>query len=249
MSFQRQCRVVWIFALAAICLWGSRLTAEENNRRGNLQRAFAKGLAEPLAQQPAINRIFVEERDSDDELRLSFPSDRRTNQRLAKAHALLEEHKFSEAVVLLQKLLDQSEDFFLHIADAPSSKVVSAKSHVETLLGELPTEGRRLYELQFGAQAARMLDEALSAHDIEALEEVARRFFHTQAGYRATHRLGTHHLDRSRPLAALSHFHRLRKLPRASNQWEPLLSLKTAVCWQLAGFPEQSQLVVHFLVA
>ena len=65
----------------------------------------------------------------------------------------------------------------------------------------MPREGRELYELQYGARARQMLDEALEAGDMERLAEVSRRFFHTRAGYQATFLLGLYHFDHGRPMA------------------------------------------------
>jgi outer membrane protein assembly factor BamB len=94
--------------------------------------------------------------------------------------------------------------------------------------------------LEFGGVARQMLREANRSLDAKQLEQISRRFFHTEAGYEGTYLLGTYYLDHSEPLAAALQFDRLRKQPEAARRWEPMLSLKSAICWGRAGLPEYS---------
>ena len=169
-----------------------------------------------------------------------FVTDSRMNQVLTKATESLQKQDFGTAVELLQFILNSPEDFFFSPAESNKVSFRSVKAEAQRLLAQLPPPGRRAYELRFGREARSLLTEAFKTNALNRLEEVARRFFHTQAGYEATYRLGTYHLDQSEPLAAALCFQRVRKFPNVARQWEPMLSLKTAVCWGRAGLPENS---------
>ena len=70
-----------------------------------------------------------------------------------------------------------------------------------------------------------MLNSAVAGGDMATIAEVARRFFHTKAGYEATFLLGLHHLDHARPLAAALTLQRLKEVSYLDRQFEPILSL------------------------
>ena len=105
---------------------------------------------------------------------------------------------------------------------------VSLRAEALRLLGSMPAAGLQWYQLQYGAQAKRLLDEALAQGDMEKLAEVTRRFFHTQAGYEATVLLGWYHLNRGRPLAAALCLKRVAASPTAVRLYDPELSLLLA---------------------
>src|SRR5581483_10788290 len=80
--------------------------------------------------------------------------------------------------------------------------------------------------------------EAIERGDRVGLAEVARKFFHTEAGYEATYLLGLTEMQRGQPLAAALCLERLRSSPQAA-RFEPTLTALTAVCWVRAGRPDQ----------
>ena len=159
---------------------------------------------------------------------------------LDRTRQLMEESRYAEAVQCLDRILSANEDFFFK-PNADSSAHRSIKSEARRLLGSLPISGRQSYELQFGSIARSKLDEAVETGDIPAIAEVARRFFHTQAGYEATFLLGLHHMDHSRPLVAALTLRRLRDESPISKQFEPSLSLAMARNWLGAGMPDQAR--------
>lgn len=116
----------------------------------------------------------------------------------------------------------------------------SLKLEAERLIGNLPPDGLQAYELQFGARARRMLGDAIKSPDIGQLEQVARRFFHTKAGYEATLLLGRQHLDRGRPLVAAMCLQRLLNSPAAAAEYDPELSALAALCWWRAGMSDRA---------
>jgi hypothetical protein len=105
----------------------------------------------------------------------------------------------------------------------------------------MPREGRELYELEFGAKAKQLLQQAVAAGDAQGLAQVSQRFFHTRAGYEATFLLGLHHLDHGRHLAGALTLQRLADSASASDQFEPALSLAMAAGWLQAGEPDKAR--------
>lgn len=87
----------------------------------------------------------------------------------------------------------------------------------------------------------------MKSGDFAALADVARRYFHTQAGYEATWRIGAQRFDRGQFLAAALAFERLRAVPHARAQREPHLSLRTAICWSRIAMTERALATLHEL--
>ncbi len=124
----------------------------------------------------------------------------------------------------------------------------SLKSEAQRLIGEMPVEGREAYELQFGAEAQRLLDAAARTGQVNGLAEVSRRFFHTKAGHDATELLGTCLLERGQPQAAAFCFQRLIASPLRA-QFEPGLSLKLAVAQARSSQRDKALATVQALSA
>ncbi len=160
-------------------------------------------------------------------------------QNLNLARQLLSQQRYAEAVGLLDTVLDAAEDYFL--VDKRSNSSLGLKAEAQRLLGQMPRQGKELYEVRYGARARQMLTEAAAAGDARGLAEVSRRFFHTQAGYEATLLLGLYHVDRGSPLAGALTLKRLRDVPEVAEQFEPGLSVTLAACWLRAGMPEKAK--------
>ncbi len=177
-----------------------------------------------------------------------FPSDRAAMRRLNQAIELLDSERYSEAVRYLGSILEADEDFFFQPdPNAPFHR--SLKSEAERLLGELPAEGRQTYSLQYGAEARRLLDDAVAVGDATEVATVSRQYFHTEAGYEATLLLAADHLDRGRPLAAALCYRRLKDSAPAASAWEPALSLQLATSWLRAGMADAAIEVLRRLKA
>ena len=114
-------------------------------------------------------------------------------------------------------------------------------SKARRLIGQLPPEGRRLYELECGHKARRLLDEAVASGEAAKLAEASARYFHTQAGYEATFLLGLYNLDHGLPLAGALSLRRLREAGADADRFEPALTLAMAAGWLEAGAPEEAQ--------
>ena len=162
---------------------------------------------------------------------------------LSQARQLLAAGQTSDAVVLLQEILNGPEDYFFQ-PDKDSPVRLSLKREAERLIGSMAREGRQIYELRCRDKAPPMLQKAVAAGDPQGLAEVSRRFFHTQAGYEATLLLGLDHLDHTRPLAGALTLRRLMENCADADQFEPTLSLAMATCWVRSGMPGEAQQVL-----
>lgn len=108
--------------------------------------------------------------------------------RKAKLH--LKEQHWEEALEQLQRIIEHPEDSLYRLPDRWSS----IRSEAQRMIGELPAEVLDRYRGEFDGLARRLLAEA--AGNQALLARVATTYFHTTAGYEATNRLGTWHLDR-----------------------------------------------------
>ncbi len=193
-----------------------------------------------LAQAPA-NPQEAEEVES-----IFQPAQRSLRQHLTRAKQAIDEQRFGDAVSELGGLLTSPElnrngeaggepqDFFLGTGGGTGPQT-SVKTEAQRLLGAMPARGRELYELQFGAEAKLLLEDAVRSGDLEKLNEVTRRYFHTRAGYDATVLLGRLHFDRGRPLAAALCWKRVLDTTVAGARFEPELSVLLASAYLQAG--------------
>ncbi|MGO9109239.1 MAG: PQQ-binding-like beta-propeller repeat protein [Thermoguttaceae bacterium] len=160
--------------------------------------------------------------------------DRNILQALNRAQKVLKEHRYGEALEGLSQILRSNEDFFFQ----PDRKVPiykSLKAEAQQLLGQMPREGRELYEVRNGADARDKLNRAVAAGDATGLSEISAQLFHTQAGYEATYLLALYHMDHGAPLAGALTLKRLRDAGAAAETFEPGLSLTQAACYYQAG--------------
>jgi outer membrane protein assembly factor BamB len=182
--------------------------------------------------------------EADDTAPSNFaPPDRKLLQVLARSKKALEEHRYGEALEGLAEVLGNSDDYLIQ----PDRKVPTyrgLKNDVVQLLGQMPREGRELYEVRSGAEARERLKRAVASGSEGALEEISGRFFHTQAGYEAAYLLALRHMDHGRPLAAALILRRLREAGPAADAFEPGLSLTEAACYYQAGMTQQCQQVL-----
>ncbi len=165
----------------------------------------------------------------------SFPApDRNVLQSLNRAQKVLKEHRYGEALEGLALILSSSDDF-LYQPDGKGPVYKSLKAKAQELLGEMPGEGRALYEARSGAEARDKLNRAVAAGDAAGLSEVSAQWFHTEAGYEATYLLALYHMDHGAPLAAALTLKRLREAGAGAEAFEPGLSLIQAACYYQSG--------------
>jgi outer membrane protein assembly factor BamB len=172
-----------------------------------------------------------------------FPlAPRELRQHLTRAQVAVAEQRYSDAVAEIGEVLNSagSDDFFLGVPGSADAQL-SLKTEALALLGSMPAKGRRMYELQYGADAKAALEAALNAGDLAQLIEVSRRYFQTKAGYEATLLLGRYQLDQGRPLAAALTLKRVADVPTALAQYDPELSVLLATCWIHANQPSPAK--------
>ncbi len=168
------------------------------------------------------------------------PADRALLRQWSQGKAWLEQRRYSDAIRCLQSVLEAPDDYFFR-PDAQTPTHHSLKAEARRLIGQLPPEGRRLYELQCGHKARRLLDEAVASGEAAKLAEASARYFHTQAGYEATFLLGLYNLDHGLPLAGALSLRRLREAGEDADRFEPALTLAMAAGWLEAGSPEEAR--------
>ncbi|GIW79630.1 MAG: hypothetical protein KatS3mg105_1437 [Gemmatales bacterium] len=215
------------------------------------ERVSGKG---PFQQQVAPPVFFqigpkVETPDGDDEdLRasISLKVDSRLKRRIEAAVDLLKEQNWGDAVYVLQGLLDGPEDaIFEQTTEDGKTRWTSIKAEANRLIGSMPKEGLEVYELQWGAKARNLLQQAKlqpeertdeelrSMTPAEILGRVAKNYLHTKAGTEAAELLATLRLQRGEPDMAVLHFKQL--LSRPNYEASPLTLLKAAIACQMVG--------------
>ena len=187
--------------------------------------------------------------------------ERRLVQRLEQARQLLtprepgEKLDESQALRLLQSLLEDvaetddavgPDDVLLDPAHEGDRRVASRslRSEARRLIGGVSPAGRQMYELLVGRAGRLQLDAALANGNWKGVEGISRQFLHTSAGYDATVALGLRELDLGEPQAAARRFEEVREWPQARATREPLLSLRLALAWRLAGREERCREVL-----
>jgi len=125
---------------------------------------------------------------------------RSISQQLRIAGESIQERRYGDAVVVLGDLLQRrptgdeedgelaGQDFFL---DADESGTVvrvdeTLIAAARRMMNNLPADAIATYELRYGAEARKTLDEAAKKRRWDDVTEVRRRFFHTAAGRDAT---------------------------------------------------------------
>ena len=164
---------------------------------------------------------------------IGFPSDRLRERQLDRGRRLVADQRWSDAATLFDEILAADRDSFFR-EDRQQRTWQSIKSETNRLIGGLDKPGREAYELQFRARADRMLEQAIAANDTAGIVAVARRWFHTPAGYRATLLAAIESLEANQPLAAAAWLDRLATVDGGVS-FEPTLSIMRAIAWLRAG--------------
>ena len=201
-------------------------------------------LAQLMTEVQVTKTSLKEDKDPSAETSILPQPDRETLKLLKDAKLLIEKERFGEAVRILGDILSSPDDSFF--ATTPPSKegllqIRGLHDEAEQMLGVLPQRAIELYELQFGAQAKRLLQIAIDEGDTRAPADISRRFFHTDAGAQATWLSALASMDEGRWKAAALAFERLQKLPAKANQYEPLLSVLKAISLEQAGEHESAE--------
>lgn len=218
-------------ATAAVSLPPSRGLADD----GDDPEPAAVGQAEAAedAADDAAPAEDAETADVGEEGGIFLPTDRLRQRQLDRARRLIEDGRWSDAATLLDEILGADRDFFFR-ADQRQRTWQSIKAETSRIIGSLAPPGRDAYQLQFAGRADRQLRQAIEAGDAAAVVAVARRWFHTPAGHRATLLAAIEALESNQPLAAAAWLDRLSSADGVE-PLEPTLSIMRAVAWFRAG--------------
>jgi outer membrane protein assembly factor BamB/tetratricopeptide (TPR) repeat protein len=218
--------------------------AKQNVRApgNNANAAPAADEGDAKDDKKAGENVFVD--------RVKLLVDPRAKRKLDEAKRLIANQDWSQAIRLLQGLIDSKEDVFLQEeADGEGQgRRISVRAEASQLIGSLPKEGKQFYELEYGGLAKSMLRQGKVNGEPQVFADVAMRYLHTEAGLEATALLGSYHLDQGRHVVAALCYERM--LERESNLSNlPALTLfKAALAFERAGEPaRRDALLTAFL--
>ncbi len=164
---------------------------------------------------------------------VSLPQERIDIRGMRQAQQRLARGEYAQAIRFLQGILAREEDSFLP-ADV-SSQLRGLKERSWNLLAELPPAGREAYEATFGPVARRLLRQAVTSGDVDALRALVVQYFHTRAGIEAAVLLARQEADLGRHLAASLLYEKLLAAVPASTRFEPQLSFQAALSCLAVG--------------
>ena len=168
---------------------------------------------------------------------------RAVRQLLRQAEQSVEAGRSGEAAIALGKLAageledpNQRQDFLLDVGEPGGPPATeSLYRRVRTAIGELPPDALQAYRLRYDAEATRALDEASSRSDLAAVAEVRRKFFHTEAGHRASYILAMDRWHHGQTLATSLLLDDLVTAPGATETLGPGVAVWHAAACVTAG--------------
>lgn len=163
---------------------------------------------------------------------VKLPVDPRAKRRLDEAQRRIAAQDWTNAIRLLQSLLDSKEDVFLQDQGA---RRISVRAEANRLLGSLPKEGKQFYEQEYGVTARGLLRKGQATGDPQIYAEVALRYLHTEAGAEAAALLGSYHLDQGQFIVASLCFDRLIERNGGLRNLTPLQLYRTALALERSG--------------
>ncbi len=166
-----------------------------------------------------------------------LPTNRKTANQIKAAHEYIAAKDWDNAVRLLQRVLDESEDSLLEtpikdLQGRESVHRISARAEAERLLGTLPKPGLTAYRVKFGGLAAVALGKARA--NPRLFDQVVRRYWLTDAGAEALTVLGVSALDRGHLDEAADCFRRLIHRPDVEDL-PPLTLFQAGLAFHAAG--------------
>ncbi|HZZ79968.1 MAG TPA: PQQ-binding-like beta-propeller repeat protein [Gemmataceae bacterium] len=191
----------------------------------------------PVQPNPTLNTGTAAQNSS-----VKIIEDPRYRQVIEVGRDLIRDEVWSEAVKVLQTILDEKEDFYVQVREQdpldPKKENVrwsSVKFEANNLIGSMKAQGLEAYELAQGANAKSLLDDAKRLGDREKLAEVAQRYCHTKAGIEANEILATLFLARGQVFTAALRFEKLLEMPEERTKVSDLTLYKAALAFRRAG--------------
>ncbi|MDR0869381.1 MAG: PQQ-binding-like beta-propeller repeat protein [Planctomycetaceae bacterium] len=200
-----------------------------------------------MQRQPGMQRVLIpagqeeKRRETGDLSDPLFdplvPLDRNTQRRFEQAKKLIENDRQEEAAQLLGTILESAGDYFLPAPNDGSkdfdARRTSAQTFAETVLKTLrglPGKARESYQVQYEAQANRLLDNAVQTGSIGDIQQIAKRYAPTKAGRTALFLLGMNQFEQGAFKPAMLTLLKLNSSPEDLTAFEPVLSLTLAGC-------------------
>jgi outer membrane protein assembly factor BamB len=209
------------------------LFATPSIRSGERKGAAAQAeTAVPPQAEPPLQSEIEESRSREQRmLRQVIFRDRDVQSTLEQAEDALRSGRPSRGLELLQQVLDRRGDHFVWIER--ERRLTSARHRAAGLLSAADGKTRALYDWAYAHEARRLLDAGKAASDPALIGDVARRFFHTAAGFEATDWLATHWLDRGEYALAVRAWSQLAADAQHATRITDGMRRKAAVAEQL----------------
>lgn len=195
-----------------------------------------KKIAQPFQPQPGPGIGTV------DYSSVKIIEDPRYKRTIEVGADLIRDKVWTDAVKVLQKILDEKEDFYVQVRDRDpldtrkeTKRWTSVKFEANNLIGSMDADGLQAYELAYGPDAKTILDEAKKTGDLQLLADVAQRYCHTKAGIEANEIYATICLARGQVFTAALRFEKLLQMPTERIKVDDLTLFKAAYAFRLAG--------------
>jgi outer membrane protein assembly factor BamB len=197
----------------------------------------ALALAPAAVAQPQQKPPPPKEAEVKDALTLPM-ADKTTKDSVLAAPDYIAAKKWTEAIDLLQRLVDRKEDVFVEVkhkdaAGKESTTLVSVRAEGNRLISTLPPEGLEFYRVTYNPKAKALLKQAQSTGDPMLLEQVSRRYLYTESGVEATQLLAGASFDRGEELVAALVFERLLER-QPLKQWPADALFKASATFRIA---------------
>lgn len=158
---------------------------------------------------------------------------------LKDGRARLDAGKVAEGLTLLQRILDRGDDGFVRMQT--TGPLVEVRFEALKSLSSLSSNDRLIYEKLFGTQARQLFERAKSTGHPTDATEVARRFFHTSAGFDAARWLAVRWLDRGEARTAARMWDRSLAEPAHQERVTSAERLLAAIAFRAAGQNSRSE--------
>jgi outer membrane protein assembly factor BamB len=185
-----------------------------------------------LPPPPKDAPITKAEDEGDFTDRVILPRERAAERMVETARQYVLEEDWSNAIKVLQYLLNSKEDNFLK---DEKGRWVSVRNEANRILGSMPRDGQQFYEQKYGSEARQILKRGLAAGDPQVYADVALRYMHTEAGSEAGSHLGTYHLDHGRYIVAALCYERLLSREGMLERLPAVTLYKAAISFERAG--------------
>ncbi|NOX55597.1 MAG: hypothetical protein GXP27_14395, partial [Planctomycetes bacterium] len=189
---------------------------------------------DPNAQQEAARRASLNH---------VVYRDRQQQLLLRRARRAFDSGQIVEGLRLIQTLLDSPEDS--HMWTGSPARLSSLYREAVQLLGSLGADAWRTYERLYGPEAARLLKEAQRAGRPADIDQIIRRYFHTEAGFRAVCWKAAWWMDRGRFGLAAHCWQQLLRSPVHAGRITPGLIQKAVLSYRWSGRIAQANEILN----